>query len=462
MVGLHDHFNPQAHAGQALLTRCAIMWQLRCSRAVGVSCAMCRWWSSSGSWWTRPAAAAATCERRPLRRCSTARRLCSSSGATLRARHALPQAICLVQRRLLKRVVVGFRVLLFMEVCCLGNKYLVAWCQLSTRTLAMLARVTAMLHSLTLCRSTVVDMHRQSVSLSAPGPEKKPACCCAQLQAHTEHGYARQFIRGFKVADLVGSMGDLFDAALGDPSHSPLAALQAYGHAPPAAAQLDPSQVCCAAAGLMIEHLGTQHGIDLSDFCTRLGILIIAHHASALAAARCADTICFCKSYLVSGPMTCAAWLSWLADGCLTMRGVVCRARMHTWGPTCMVAPGHVAMLGGGAQTPLLLGLLQCRNSPNALRRQDPAKASRPSGCSLSLRRTHSEPYPVPYFSIRRHPCVEDRFPWTLLGWVAEHLPLRGMFACACVRVQWCGIPITLEFMTFVKSRPVLSTGLMK
>ena len=39
----------------------------------------------------------------------------------------------------------------------------------------------------------------------------------------------------------------------------------------------------------------------------------------------------------------------------------------------------------------------------------------------------------------------------TMLGWVAKHLPLCGMFACACVRVQWCGIPITFEFMTLVK-----------
>lgn len=90
------------------------------------------------------------------------------------------------------------------------------------------------------------------VYLSAPAPVQSPACCCAQLEAHTEHGYARQFIRGFKVADLVGSMGDLFDAALGDPSHSPLAALQAYGHAPPAAAQLDPSQVSCATVSLIM------------------------------------------------------------------------------------------------------------------------------------------------------------------------------------------------------------------
>ena len=124
--------------------------------------------------------------------------------------------------------------------------------------------------------------------------QTSPACCCAQLQAHTEHGYARQFIRGFKVADLVGSMGDLFDAALDDPSHSPLAALQAYGHAPSAAAQLDPSQVCCVSAGL-IELLGTQHGIDISDFCAKLAKLDIAHQAPAMAAARCADTARHCE-----------------------------------------------------------------------------------------------------------------------------------------------------------------------
>ena len=93
-------------------------------------------------------------------------------------------------------------------------------------------------------------VRRQCASSPLTRISKSPSCCCAQLQAHTEHGYARQFIRKFKVADLVGSMGDLFDAALVDPSHSPLAALQAYGHAPPAAAQLDPSQVCCAAGGL--------------------------------------------------------------------------------------------------------------------------------------------------------------------------------------------------------------------
>ena len=81
-------------------------------------------------------------------------------------------------------------------------------------------------------------------------PQQDLACCCAQLQVHTEHGYARRFIRGFKVADLVGSMGDLFDAALADPSHSPLAALQAYAHAPSAATQLHPSQVRLAAAWL--------------------------------------------------------------------------------------------------------------------------------------------------------------------------------------------------------------------
>ena len=62
--------------------------QLRCSHIL-MSCEVCRWWSSSRSCWMRPAAAAATCERPPLRRCSTARRLCSSSGGTLRARHAL-------------------------------------------------------------------------------------------------------------------------------------------------------------------------------------------------------------------------------------------------------------------------------------------------------------------------------------------------------------------------------------
>ena len=104
-----------------------------------------------------------------------------------------------------------------------------------------------------------------ALALLAWVTSKRPACCCAQLQAHTEHGYARQFIRGFKVADLVGSMGDLFDAALGDPSHSPLAALQAFGHAPPAAAQLDPTQVCCATAN-MNKDLGTQHGINILDF----------------------------------------------------------------------------------------------------------------------------------------------------------------------------------------------------
>ena len=108
--------------------------------------------------------------------------------------------------------------------------------------------------------------------------------------------------------------------------------------------------------------------------------------------------------------MTCPAWLVRLVYGCLTMCDVVCRARMHTWAPTCMVAPGHAAMLGGGARIRLLLGLLQCRNSPNALRRRDHVKAARPSGCSLSLRRTHSEPCPAPCSSIQRNPWAEDRF----------------------------------------------------
>jgi len=64
----------------------------------------------------------------------------------------------------------------------------------------------------------------------------------AQLAARTEDGYARRFMRGLKVADLVASMGDLLDAAASAPAASPLAALQAYAVAAAAAPQPDPSQ----------------------------------------------------------------------------------------------------------------------------------------------------------------------------------------------------------------------------
>lgn len=50
-------------------------------------------------------------------------------------------------------------------------------------------------------------------------------------------------MRGLKVANLVASMSDLFDAAAAHPAGSPLAALQAYAHGSAAAPQPDPSQV---------------------------------------------------------------------------------------------------------------------------------------------------------------------------------------------------------------------------
>lgn len=62
----------------------------------------------------------------------------------------------------------------------------------------------------------------------------------AQLAARTEDGYARRFMRGLKVADLVASMGDLLDAAASAPAASPLAALQAYAVAAAAAPQPRP------------------------------------------------------------------------------------------------------------------------------------------------------------------------------------------------------------------------------
>ncbi|KAK9834007.1 hypothetical protein WJX81_002426 [Elliptochloris bilobata] len=106
----------------------------------------------------------------------------------------------------------------------------------------------------------VVDQQRQVVEAASRGDGGLSAAASAalqrsveavqqlsanfasQLQMCTEDGYARQFMRGLKIADLVGCMGDLFDTTAADPALSPLAALQAFAHPPPAAAQLDPSQ----------------------------------------------------------------------------------------------------------------------------------------------------------------------------------------------------------------------------
>ncbi len=183
-------------------------------------------------------------------------------------------------------------------------------------------------------------------------------------------------------------MGDLFDAALGDPSHSPLAALQAYRHAPPAAAQLDPFQVCCAAAWPHVTSGQTAWRVEgLSDYATWHDV-VDPEPAMVAAGHSCSDH----TSLYIRLSVACETCLRWLTKGFTILCGLVCRARMHTQPHTCMLAPGHVATLGGGGQTPLLPSLLPSRNGPNALRRRAHARGARPNGCNLSRRRTHSEP----------------------------------------------------------------------